>query len=192
MIDNSAILASLIDETPDPDHFWYTELLDRSEQTKRRLVKAFEHRDRHHFIERAPVIREMCRRLDVRAYFRAGPRSRKAVAHECMRQTMEQCLSGHHSVRGVYSSACGKTSVKGRRVWVYDVDEPSDAAERVEAQLREHGMFIARVPSRRGYHLLCKPHDIHGWTVNIRSAGVPGVDLRHDNPTNLFIPEGAA
>jgi len=70
MIDNSEILAPLIDLLPDGDTFWYTELLDRSitkGENRFRVLRSFEHISRAQFMDQLPTIRRLCERNFVRA-----------------------------------------------------------------------------------------------------------------------------
>jgi hypothetical protein len=65
------------------------------------------------------------------------------------------------------------------------VDEPGPEAETFAACLHEAGHLRARIPSRKGYHLIT-------WAFDMRTVSVPnGVSLHKDNPTNLYIPDGA-
>ena len=187
-VDNSEIVASFIDteDADDPDLFWCTELLDRRIQkgnNRFRLLRTFEHHSREDFLAKMPIIRDLCERNGVRAYIRLSPRSHRAVAQETIKSALDLIFNGQaHAVRGAYGSACGRVAVHHRRVWFYDVDDMSER-DTVREYLEKGGWFRAEVPSKSGVHLVCTPH--HWQLKGLKS------DVQKDNPTNLYIPDGA-
>lgn len=183
-IDNTELIASLIDEQEDPDTFWYTELIDRR-VTKGsdglRILRSFEHRCRAHFLERAQTIRRLCEVNGVRAYTRLSPRSRKAVAKDMLTSTLQMVLEERYAgLRGAYASSCGRVAIHGRKLWLYDCDEGDVGPLRIA--LRDRDVLVALIPSKSGLHLVCKPHKVDYETHH---------QLQKDGPTNLYVPEGA-
>ncbi len=84
------------------------------------------------------------------------------------------CAPRARNVRHAYASACGRTNVHGKRLWLFDVDEPEEFVDTIPP---EH--VVCRVPSRKGFHVICRPHHAT-YAVN--------ASLHKDNPTNLYIP----
>jgi hypothetical protein len=191
-VDNREAVSLFIDERYDGDTFWYTELLDRTTNGSSRfkMLRSFEHNDRAEFLSQCDTIAELCERNGVRAYTRLSPRSRKQVAHHLLRAITDQVLDGHYdALWHMYGSACGKTSIHGRKVWLVDIDREEDGTlpkeyKDIRFQLEFTKNFLAWIPSKNGGHLICKPHDPRQLTLG-RAA------LHKNNPTNLYIPESA-
>jgi hypothetical protein len=194
-IDNSELVADFIDEDADGDTFWYTELYDRSLKGSSRfkLLRTFEHNSKAHFLERLPTIKTLCDQTGTRAYTRLAPRSRKKVAHELVAHLFKTVVMDkvYGQSGRAYASVCGKHPIHDRKLWLFDCDnsdgngDPEAAllAQRLEGLLRERAAFVGKVPTKNGLHLVCKPHHV--------SYSHVGVELHKDNPTNLYIPDGA-
>lgn len=192
MIDNREVIASFIDETYDGDTFWYTELLDRTTNGSSRfkMLRSFEHIDRATFLSQCDTIAQLCENNNVRAYTRLSPRSRKTVAGHLLTQITSQYIDGHYDAFWhAYGSACGKTSIHGRKLWLIDIDAvdgvyPWQEHSRIKFQLEMTKNFRAWIPSRNGGHLICNAMDPRQLTLG-------SAQIHKDNPTNLYIPEGA-
>jgi hypothetical protein len=191
-VDNREAVSLFIDMIGDGDTFWYTELLDRTTNGSSRfkMLRSFEHNDRGEFLNQCDTIAKLCEQNNVRAYTRLSPRSRKQVAHHMLRTVTDQVLEGHYdALWHMYGSACGKTSIHGRKVWLIDIDRDEDgtlpkAYTVCRRNLEQTGNFLAWIPSKNGGHLICRPHDP-------RLLVLDGAQLHKDNSTNLYIP-GAA
>lgn len=189
IVDNHEKVAALIAEEFDGDTFWYTELLDRNNRTRGsnrvRIVRTFYHRSQTHFLDQWPTIKALCEAAKCRAYIRLSPRSFKAVGKLLAARAVEHALAEQWiAMPYLYASCCGKaTPIK--KLWLFDVDAPDSVdALALEQRLEERELLVTRMPSRKGYHLICKPHHV--------DYQHPGIELHKDNPTNLYVPEGAA
>lgn len=191
MIDNSQIVADFVPETDDEDTFLYTELLDRSKDkcgsNRVRLLRTFYHRSRAGFWDVWPAIKEMCDKNGVRAYTRLSPRSFAKVGKLATTLMLEAALVGHFKdMMHIYSRACGRVS-PNTKLWLYDIDEDNAVSEAAISWLLEKELFVREIPSRKGCHIICKPHQPPrgegGWW--------PGISVHKDNPTNLYIPDSA-
>lgn len=191
-IDNSELVAPFLDETYDNDTFWYTELLDRSKNGSSRfkILRSFEHNDRAQLLEQMPTIRQLCDRNNARAYIRLSPRSRKQVAKHMLTQVVEQVLEEHYdALYHAYNSSKGKSCIHERKLWLFDVDGIGHAT--LADRLRELGRIRAIIPSRNGYHIITSGFDLRELGGPIAMAVLGHEVLHRDNPTNLYIPEGA-
>ncbi len=189
-VDNHEVVASFIDEKYDGDTFWYTELLDRKTNgaSRFKMLRSFEHNDRAQFMEQWPTIKDLCDKNGVRAYTRLSPRSRATVGKAMLLKVTQQVLDGHYdALYHAYNSAKGATNVHGRKLWLFDVDEPGEEADRLFAQLKEMGVARGKIPSRAGYHIITVGFDIRPLPKDWSKW----MSLHKDNPTNLYIPVGA-
>jgi len=196
MIDNSSIVEKFVPEEGD-DVFIYTELLDRSKRKGNnglRMVKTFYHRSREEFRGQLPMIKQFCDFSGVRACTRLAPRSFAAVGRTFTRLVVEASLTDNWAgMKTLYNKACGTTSPI-QKIWIWDVDVISEDTLKFREFLQEKGVFITSIPSKKGAHYVSKPFDTRLATAYLVSRGITDqqVSLHKDNPTNLYIPEGAA
>lgn len=194
MLDNSALIAPFCPATQDGDTFIYTEMLDRGKRkgnNGHRLVKTFYHRSVEEFWSQWPTIKELCDLTKVRACTRLAPRSYAKVGREFTRMVVEASLTNNWAgMKSLYNRACGIVS-PNQKLWLFDVDKIDDGTERLAAMMKDAGVLRARVPSKKGEHLIAIPFDSRGWIGNRGWEVFGEIVLHHDNPTNLYIPDGA-
>lgn len=188
MVDNSEIIATFCPVDDDGDTFIYTEMLDRGKRkgnNGHRLVKTFYHRSRAEFREQWPVIRQLCDLSLVRACTRLAPRSYKKVGRAFTRLVVDTAMSENWSgMKSLYNRACGTTAPE-RKLWLWDVDEMGPEAEALRNKLSAAARLIVAVPSKTGVHFITEPFDVRGMDVPVH------IMIHKDNPTNLYIPDGA-
>jgi hypothetical protein len=195
-LDNSDLVARFCPAQPDGDTFIYTEMLDRSKRKGNngvRLLKTFYHRSVDEFRDQLPTIKELCELSKVRACTRLSPRSFAKVGREFTRLVVDASLTANWAgMKSLYNRACGIVA-PNTKLWLWDVDEITDESVRFGDRLRELGMLVECIPSRRGVHLISKPFD-HRDIVKPDGylSATPTIQLHKDNPTNLYIPDGAA
>lgn len=188
-LDNSKLVAEFCSEKDDGDTFVYTELLDRTAKkgnNNHRLVKSFYHRSREHFWEQWPTIVQLADMTKSRAYTRLAPRSFEKVGKAFTQLVVEAAMQGNwNHMKALYNSACGRTPPL-KKFWLFDVDYPDDQSEVFGRWLDMAGHLLETIPSRKGLHYISTPFDP-------RLVAMPdNISLHKDNPTNLYIPEGAA
>ena len=206
MLDNSELIAKFCPQTADGDTFIYTEMLDRSARkgnNANRLVKTFYHRSEEEFREQWPTIKALCDLAQVRACTRLAPRSYRKVGAEFTRMVVDASLTDNFAgMKSLYNRACGIVS-PNEKLWLFDVDVINGDTLDYEVRLKsidQRGAFIneprfgtgnawvhiATIPSKKGLHYITRPFDMREHQMP------PDVSLHKDNPTNLYIPEGAA
>lgn len=197
-IDNSLLIAPFCPPEDDGEHFIYTEMLDRTAKkgnNNHRLVKSFFHRSREEFWRQWPTIKELCDMTKTRAYTRLAPRSFKKVGKEFTQLVVEAAMQenwGH--MKALYNSACGRTPPV-QKLWLFDVDKIDEETEKFATLLTEAGYVRGRIPSRKGEHIITIPFDPRPYVGTRVESGWTAwgeISLHKDNPTNLYIPEGAA
>lgn len=196
-LDNSDIVERFVPSEPDGDTFIYTEMLHRGQKkgnNGHRLVKTFYHRSVEEFRSQLPVIRMLCDQTLARACTRLAPRSYERVGRVFTRLVVDTAMSNNWAgMKGLYNRACGTTS-PNQKLWLWDVDDPADpSTDRLRRFLSAYDNLVAEVPSKKGLHFICRPFDVRLWEGAMRERGidVTHVDLHKDNPTNLYIPDGA-
>jgi len=184
-IDNFNIIGPLLSPYYIEDVFWYTEILDRSNKkgnNQVRTLRTFFHKNNAQLFEQRDTIIDLCENNNMRAYIRLAPRSYESVGKVFTELVVKSALQGQwKAMKRAYASACG-TAPPVHRVWLFDVDNMERAGP-LRAALEHRDVFIAQIPSRKGCHLIVKPHKI--------DYHHDGIELHKDNPTNLYIPDGA-
>jgi hypothetical protein len=197
MIDNHQLIFEFCPATNDGDTFIYTEMLDRSKRkgnNGQRLLKTFYHRSQAEFMEQWPTIKKLCDMAGVRACTRVSPRSYRKVGATFTKLVVDAALSDNWAgMKSLYSRACGTTAPE-QKLWLFDVDEVDDRARALEHKIQEIDALVEVVPSKRAHHLITRAFDLRevGYSMPADGYVLPNVQLHKDNPTNLYIPDGAA
>lgn len=204
MIDNSTHVIAFVPAIDDGDTFIYTEMLDRGKKkgnNGQRLLKTFYHRSAEEFQEQLPTIKKLCDMGGVRACTRIAPRSYKSVGRVFTEMVVNAALTDNWAgMKTLYSRACGIVSPI-KKLWLFDVDKISAESDAFAKWLKQHAqprgcggppLLVARIPSKKGEHLISLPFELVRYTSE---AGVDlaqiEISLHKDNPTNLYIPDGA-
>ena len=188
MLDNSSLIAPFIPVEDDGDTFLYTEMIDRGQKkgnNNRRILKTFYHRSQEEFWAQWPGMKQLADIAQVRLMTRLAPRSYKKVGKHFTQLVVEAAMAENWThMKKLYSSACGLSSPV-TKVWLFDVDNPDKVSERVGCRLENENQLIKTIPSKKGLHYITKPFDMRTWSLP------ENVSLHKDNPTNLYIPDGA-
>jgi hypothetical protein len=196
MLDNSKLVAPFCPPTEDGDTFIYTEMLDRGKKkgnNGHRLVKTFYHRSVQEFWEQWPNIQKLCDLVMVRACTRLAPKSYRKVGATFTRMVVEASLTDNFAgMKSLYNRACGVTS-PNKKLWLFDIDIINDGTIEFEQFLKNNGSHVATIPSKKGRHYITNPFDkrlFEEFKTN-HELTKEHLDVHFDNPTNLYIPEGA-
>lgn len=201
MLDNTEFVVTFAPDKDDGDTFIYTEMLDRGQKkgnNGNRLLKTFYHRSKEEFLEQVPIIKRLCDMSLIRACTRLAPRSYKEVGIQLTKMTLEAALTNNWAgMKSLYNRACGITSpIKDKKLWLFDVDIINERTEEFGKKLKESHNLLATIPSKKGRHYIVKPFDtrlieLYYQELGINLGGVDEISLHKDNPTNLYIPDGA-
>lgn len=196
MLDNSSHVVKFCSAVDDGDTFIYTEMLNRGQKkgnNGQRLLKTFYHRSVEEFWTQWPTIKELCDLSKVRACTRVAPRSYKKVGREFTRMVVEASLSDNWvGMKTLYNRACG-IATPNEKIWLFDVDVINDDTLLFGEQVKDLGHMIEVIPSKKGLHYLTKPFDTR-IIERLYQEGMltsSEISLHKDNPTNLYIPDGA-
>lgn len=197
MLDNSDLVIKFCPETDDGDTFIYTEMLDRGKKkgnNGHRLLKTFYHRSKEEFLEQVPTIKKLCDIAQIRACTRLAPRSYKRVGVILTKMTVEAALTDNwQGMKSLYNRACGITS-PNQKMWLFDVDAVNEFTLEFEIRLKSDGNHLATIPSKKGLHYITKPFDtriVEKYYRELLITESLEISLHKDNPTNLYIPDGA-
>lgn len=210
MLDNSLLIAPFCPPEDDGDTFIYTELLDRAKKkgnNGHRILKTFYHRSVEEFWGQFPVIRRLCDVTLIRACTRLSHKSYEQVGIQHTRMVVEASLTKNWlGMKTLYNRACGITPpIKNKKFWLFDVDVVNDATLEFGKRINEDGNLMMTIPSKKGLHYIVKPFDKRTIVQYYQDLGMILIikeslelDIQHewmtlhrDNPTNLYIPDGA-
>jgi hypothetical protein len=163
------------------------------------LLKTFYHRSVAEFWEQWPTIKKLCDLSSVRACTRLAPRSYRKVGATFTKMVVEAALTDNFAgMKSLYNRACG-TTAPNEKLWLWDIDEINAHTTDLDARLgmifvQGQPVLVRRIPSRRAFHLITRPFDVRAIGLTFHDDGhvMSCVQLHKDNPTNLYIPDGAA
>jgi len=215
-VDNFDLLAKKLFKTPLADgEFYFVQVLVRgkdgnqvSGNNKNRLVRFYCVKSAEKLLELKPEIEVLCKLHNARAYIHPTPRSEKEVAAVMMEEAMHEfVVCNYHVFRRLYSTACGKSYVQAKKLFVVDVDKlPDESASDFCARFDrladivegcrgktdpagQNRKAVMSVPTKSGAHLITLPFDVGQFQTVLRERGLPAVDVHKNNPTVLFKPE---
>lgn len=195
--------------------FYFVQVLVRGKDgnnvngnNKNRLVRFYTVRSAEKLLEIEPEVKELCRLHNARAYIHPTPRNDKDVASVMLKDAVKEFTDGnYHMFRRLYSTACGKSFVEGKKLFIVDLDREQmenpqfvrmgangDAAEYVRWLIRkcrgrggeDAEKVVVKVPTKSGVHLICKPFDVGQMEEHFNLKGIPAPDVHKNNPTLLF------
>lgn len=200
----------------DEGEFYFVQILVRGKDgnnvngnNKNRLVRYYVVRSAEKLMEIESEVKELCRLHNARAYIHPTTRNDKDVASVMLKDAVKEFTDGnYHMFRRLYSTACGKSFIAKKKLFIVDLDKEHiknedlkrmsvngfDAAEAVAFainQCRGSGgegtdKVVARVPTKSGVHLICKPFDVGQLEGFFNLKDIPVPDVHKNNPTLLF------
>lgn len=200
----------------DEGEFYFVQILVRGKDgnnvngnNKNRLVRYYVVRSAEKLMEIEPEVKELCRLHNARAYIHPTPRNDKDVAAVLLKDAVKEFTDGnYHMFRRLYSTACGKSFVEGKKLFIVDLDPEhlenetlkemslnGDTVETIQHVIRmcrgrggeDCDKVVARVPTKSGVHLICKPFDVGQLEGFFNLKNVPIPDVHKNNPTVLYV-----
>lgn len=187
MIDNYSLVLPFVPVKDDGDTFIYTEMLFRGAKkgnNNSRLLKAFYHRSQEDFESQFDTIKKLCELSGARACTRLSKRSYRQVAKRFLSLVTETFITENYAgMKTLYNRACGTTKPI-EKLWLVDCDSYGEYESAYMWLSRNSATIKADIPSKKGRHIIVSPFNLSTWP-----EGYP--TIHKDNPTNLYIPEGA-
>jgi hypothetical protein len=202
---NLELILPLLNFDSDLD-FYFLQILKRRKDDATAKVSASVEKDyyihsKEQLVEMMPKIIERCGTKG-RAYLRLNRRNLKKVALQVNFKIANLLMQeDYKAVKRAYASVCGSFSHEPVKRWIVDIDTEELPLTRkienfihklyldAEAMAHKKGKtwkvrkIMAKIPSKTGLHLICNPFNMKDF-----KAEFPTVDVKKDNPTNLYIP----
>jgi hypothetical protein len=179
------------------DDFYFIQIMQRRKdnpdmKTGVKIIKEFYIDSLEQFDNKRPQIIEMAHKYNARATIRLNKRSYKKTALKTLIDIANKIDMGqYHAVKTSFSSAAGKYSADSNKTWILDIDtediytglDTRQILPLLEAASPTGPKLIAEIPSATGFHLITRPFDARQFL-----ATYPSIEIKKDNPTNLYIP----
>ena len=187
------------------DEFFFIQVLVRGKDGNKangnntnRTVKYYTVRSLEEFNAIEEEIKYLCSQFNTRAYIHYSKRSFKQVGREMLRDVTDKLLSENwQGMKRSFQHCCGVCVPSNRKTYLVDIDYDMDITPREShyeliekckdyinvhcENLADMDKIIAVIPTNSGYHLICKPfnvHKFHDWA--------PGIEVKTNSPTLLY------
>lgn len=177
--------------------FYFLQILVRgkdgnkvSGNNKNRLVKYYRIHSLNQLFDLKNEIIGICKAVNGRAYVHPTRRDSKEVAKLVLDLTARTYVCENWiGLQSAYSTACGKSYVKGDKKFIVDLDHIEKGSEeyekiklKIESVRGSEGKRIAgEMQTIGGWHLITKPFDVGKF-----SNEYPKIDVHKNNPTLLY------
>jgi hypothetical protein len=199
MVNNFDRIRGLL-EFKSKDDFYFLQILQRKKDHKEgkvngtnnnsRLIKAYYVYSLEYFDFIMPEVIEMCKLFNARAGINLNRRSFKKMQLQHLKKITEQLLNNDHDKsHRAYNTVCGAFSHDSDKKWILDIDDKDYDPRNLLGTIHQYqptgDKFIARIPSKNGYHLIVSPFNLQEFKKDERFRDI---EVHKNNPTNLFIP----
>lgn len=190
MIDNFKQIKSLL-TFPSDDIYYHLQILRRGKDhpelpAANRVIKSYficslESLD---YVE--DEIKKLCEFFGARAYINLTPKSIKKTTMLQLKYLAQRAYEGDFKkIWKSWNTCAGE--IKGEKPrWIVDIDDVNtkitsivDFIDSIEPFVEEK--FIAKIPTKSGYHLITTPFNIQKFKEKY-----PNIDIHKNNPTLLY------
>ena len=203
MVDNFNIVRQWMKFDSD-DEFFFIRVLIRGKDghlvngnNVNRTIKYYTVRSLDEFNIIESEIKTLCKEFNARAYIHYSKRSFRQVGREMLRDITDKLLSENwQGMKSAFQHCCSKCVPKKYKTYLVDIDYDSDEYRTCGDNLinlckdyintecenfADMDKIIDMIPTNSGYHLICKPfnvHKFHDWA--------PGIEVKTNSPTLLY------
>lgn len=190
MIDNFELIKPLL-TFPNDDIYYHLQILRRGKDhpelpAANRMIKSYficslEGLD---YVEQE--IKDLCKFFGARAYINLAPKSIKKTTMLQLKYLAQRAYEGDFKkIWKSWNTCAGE--IKGEEPrWIVDIDDINtklvpivDFIDSIEPLVEEK--FIARIPTKSGYHLITTPFNLQQFKEKY-----PDIDVHKNNPTLLY------
>lgn len=194
MINNFEKILTLLNFESEDD-FYHLQLIKRKKEnpelgSNSRIIKTYYIKDINDLDKYKDEIIGICTVTNSRACINLNKRSFEKMAFHNLKKNADIIMNkDYKSVRNSYESVCGRYSNESEKKWIIDVDKPYNenfinAFKNISYNAKPEGdKIIAILPTKNGYHIICKAFD-----TRVAQVILYELDVHRDNPTLLFIP----
>lgn len=190
MIDNFSIIEPLLKFNSEDD-FYFVQILKRKKEhkelgsnsyvVKTYFIKSLEDLEFH-----KPEMICLADFHDARVYINLNKRSFEKMAFHSLKKISDIIMNkDYKSVRSAYNSVCGLYSEKDDKSWIIDIDDVNYNQFEFLSYVQElepfGDKFIAKIPTKNGYHLIVKPFNLTWISSRFN------FEIHKNNPTILYI-----
>ena len=196
MINNFEQISNLL-KWDSEDDFYFVQLMKRKKENKdlgsnSYVVKTYYISSLSHLEFYKEEMIMLSKFHNARVYINLQKRSYEKCALQTARIILDQVLNkDYKSSRKAFNSICGKYSADKEKKWIIDIDTKNDydgecIIKEIDALRPEGNKFIAKIPTKNGYHIICKPFDIQAFNKLELWNEIDKPDIQKNNPTLLY------
>lgn len=200
MVNNFPLISSLL-VFDSEDDFYHLQILKRKKDnpgitSNSKMIKTYYIKSLEDLENKKEEIIMLCNFHNARACINLNRRSFEKIAFQFLRKVADQIMNrDHKACIKAYDSVCGANSNEKEKKWILDIDnkdfDESELLNIIEniAPQTEKSKFIAKIPTKNGYHLITNPFNVQ----QLRDASdfddlKYNFDIQKDNPTILYVP----
>lgn len=192
-----------------PDSFYYLQILqrkkdnpDRKLSSNNRVIKNYYINSFDYLMDKWDEITGLCDYFNARAMIRLNSRCYRTVAYKTL-QNIANTMSNqeYKHIKNCYSKAVGKGNCEPVKTWVIDIDMDnfadvdfgwtmSNMTRLINDCEPKYVKILSRIPSPNGWHIISYPFNLQQFNKEMEAHGWDrfNVDIKKDNPTNLYVP----
>lgn len=194
-VNNLQEILKIIDPKSD-DEFYVIHLIKRRNDNPemshgQRVIGRYTFSSAESLLRQFDDIKVICDATNARAYINLTCQSKKRTSLNLLAKLADRIKQDNYESKNLFFSLTPDTRSKlSDKIWILDIDADQLVwlEENQERLLKNidtlGGRFVAKLPSKSGYHIVCTPFNTHSM------AGLLDVklDIMKLNPTNLYIP----
>jgi len=204
MIDNYDKILPLLEFDPKgqpADTFYYGFICRRRKEnpnigSENVVLRDYYFDNEKKFLDKKEEIDLFCKTFNARMYLNLNKRSYNAVMLESLTLLSEYIKKNSpQATKGLFTTACGRTHAQKDKRWILDVDVKDEefiqkVLTHIEGIRPLGDKLIARLPTKNGVHLICKPFDLSQFEFGETKCGNGQdpyeVGIHKNNPTVLY------
>lgn len=186
--------------------FYYLQIIQRRKdnpdmEVGEKVIKNYYIENRAYLDKKEDEIIKLCDNFNARAYLRLNRRNYTDLTYRANKLLADYMYSHQYrATMSLWDKVCGRYNSEPNRLWIIDIDELITDQEKIDMgkmcfminQMRPesiHGHIKSVIHSKSGYHIIAEPFNIACFWDTFEESDLDlEVEIKKDNPTNLYIP----
>ena len=192
MIDNFEKIINIM-SFDNPNDFYFIQLIKRKKENTdmkgdSAVIKEWFVSSIEYLLSKKESMIEMADKYNARLTIRVNKRNYKKLGLKMIADITQKLENENYKgLKSTFSSVAGKYSSDPDKKWIIDIDsediENLEEIKRViNRSMPDVEKIISVVPSKSGIHLIVRPFDVREFKNLFK-----GIEIKKDNPTNLYI-----
>lgn len=188
------------------EDFYYLQIIRRRKDNPglskhQKFIKAYYIESLEYLDSKWDEIKTLCTVFNARAYLWLNRRNSENLTYRANQLLAEYMTSGtYHATRRIWDRVTGRYDSEPDTVWVVDVDDVETDKDKIDVgricfminQVHPPSpvnRIRSILPTTNGYHIITTPFHKKQFEELLATTDIElEVDVKKDNPTNLYIP----